>query len=157
MKLTTKSRYGMNAMYELVTRYGQGPVPLKMIAEKQNIPEAFLEQMMNQLRKAELVTSIRGAQGGYTLSRKPEEISVGEVPMGVYVTEIAMESPAMEAGIQSGDIIIKMNTQTITGFADYRKALSEWTPGELGEIILMRRGQEGYKAAKAEIVVGKLQ
>ena len=79
MKLTTKSRYGMNAMYELVTRYGQGPVPLKMIAEKQNIPEAFLEQLMNQLRKAELVTSIRGAQGGYTLSRKPEEISVGEV------------------------------------------------------------------------------
>ena len=62
MKLTTKSRYGMNAMYELVTRYGQGPVPLKMIAEKQNIPEAFLEQLMNQLRKAELVTSIRGSQ-----------------------------------------------------------------------------------------------
>ena len=79
MKLTTKSRYGMNAMYELVTRYGQGPVPLKLIAEKQNIPEAFLEQLMNQLRKAELVSSIRGAQGGYTLSRKPEEISVGEV------------------------------------------------------------------------------
>ena len=79
MKLTTKSRYGMNAMYELVKRYGEGPVPLKVIAERQQIPEPFLEQLMNQLRRAALVSSCRGAQGGYCLSRPPEAIKVGEV------------------------------------------------------------------------------
>jgi Rrf2 family protein len=79
MKLTTKSRYGMNAMYELVKSYGQGPVALKVIAEKQQIPESFLEQLMNQLRKADLVISSRGAQGGYELSRPHEDISVGQV------------------------------------------------------------------------------
>lgn len=79
MKLTTKSRYGMNAMYELAIRQGEGPVSLREIAESQLIPEPFLEQLMNKLRKAELVTSVRGAQGGYSLARDASLITVGEI------------------------------------------------------------------------------
>lgn len=79
MKVTTKARYGINAIFELVLRQGSGPVPIKVIAEKQHIPEPYLEQLMNQLRRDGLVTSIRGAQGGYELSRPPHDITVGQV------------------------------------------------------------------------------
>lgn len=67
------------AMTELALRYGQGPVPLKTIAESQGLSESYLEQLFAALRKASLVRSVRGAQGGYELSRPPETISVGDV------------------------------------------------------------------------------
>ena len=79
MKLSTKGRYGIHAMYDL-TQYGSDtPQPIKSIAERQNIPEAYLEQLIGQLRRSGLVKSVRGAQGGYLLSRSPAEITVGEV------------------------------------------------------------------------------
>ena len=77
-----------------------------------------------------------------------------EIPMGVYVTGIDMGSPAMQAGIQSGDIIVSMGKHKITSFADYVKILSEWHPGENKDIILMRQKQGKYKTANVEIVVG---
>lgn len=67
------------AMTELAMRYGEGPVPLKTIAESQGLSESYLEQLFAALRKASLVRSVRGAQGGYELGRPPEAISVGEV------------------------------------------------------------------------------
>ncbi|MBQ4089184.1 MAG: Rrf2 family transcriptional regulator [Clostridia bacterium] len=79
MKLSTRGRYGIHAMYELAVNYGGSPVSIKSVAEKQNIPEAYLEQLIAILRKDELVVSIRGAQGGYRLARSPEEITVGDV------------------------------------------------------------------------------
>ena len=79
MKLSTRGRYGIHAMYELAANYGGSPVSIKALAEKQNIPEAYLEQLIAVLRKDELVVSIRGAQGGYRLARTPEEITVGDV------------------------------------------------------------------------------
>lgn len=79
MKVSTKGRYGIRAMAELAVRFGEGPLPLKAIAERQEIPEAYLEQLMAVLRKEGLVKSMRGAQGGYILSRVPAEISVGDV------------------------------------------------------------------------------
>ena len=79
MKLSTRGRYGIHAMYELAANYGGSPLSIKAVAEKQNIPEAYLEQIIAVLRKDELVVSIRGAQGGYKLARTPEEITVGDV------------------------------------------------------------------------------
>lgn len=79
MKLSTKGRYGIRAMYELALAYGEGPMSIKEISRKQNIPEAYLEQLMAPLRKEGLVDSLRGAQGGYTLSAPPEQISVGSI------------------------------------------------------------------------------
>ena len=80
-----------------------------------------------------------------------------EVPAGVFVTGIVMDSPAMQGGIQSGDIIVSMGKKKVTSYADYLKILSEWVPGESKEIILMRQSQDVYKTAKVEIVVGSLQ
>ena len=79
MKLSTRGRYGIHAMYDLAKHYGDGPQPLKLIAERQGIPEAYLEQLVAVLKKEGLVTSTRGAQGGYMLSREPEDITVGQI------------------------------------------------------------------------------
>jgi transcriptional regulator, BadM/Rrf2 family len=66
-------------MFELAINYGEGPLSLKTIADRQYISEHYLEQLIATLRKAGLVSSTRGAQGGYVLSRSPEEITVGQV------------------------------------------------------------------------------
>lgn len=79
MKLTTKGRYGLVAMGVLKQNYGKGPISLKKIATEKNISEAYLEQLFSTLKKHKLVKSIRGAQGGYELSKPPEKISIGEI------------------------------------------------------------------------------
>lgn len=79
MKLSTKGRYGISAMFDLALHYGCGPQTVKAIAERQNVPEAYLEQLIAPLRKAGLVQSTRGAQGGYMLTRPPQEVTIGEI------------------------------------------------------------------------------
>ena len=79
MKLSTRGRYGIHAMYDLACNYNEGPQPIKAIAERQKIPEAYLEQLIAALKREKLVNSVRGAQGGYSLARSPEEITVGDV------------------------------------------------------------------------------
>ena len=79
MKLSTRAEYGLRAMFDLALHNGEGPISLKSIAERQGISEHYLEQLIAPLRKAGLVKSIRGAQGGYILSREPLEIRVGDI------------------------------------------------------------------------------
>lgn len=79
MKLSTKGRYGVKAMFELALHYGEEPVSIKTIAEKQNISEYYLEQLFAGLRKAKLIKSVRGAQGGYVLEKPPAEITVADI------------------------------------------------------------------------------
>lgn len=79
MRISTRGEYGIRAMLDLALRYGEGPVPLRAVAQRQNISEHYLEQLMSALRKAELVVSVRGAQGGYQLAAPPQEIRVGDV------------------------------------------------------------------------------
>ena len=79
MKLSTRGRYGIHAMYDLALNVDCGPQSIKAIAEREAIPEAYLEQLFAVLKRERLVTSTRGAQGGYVLARRPEEITVGDV------------------------------------------------------------------------------
>lgn len=79
MKLSTKGRYGLKAMFELALHDGKGPIPLRNIADSQNISEHYLEQLIAVLKKDDLVNSVRGAQGGYMLSKTPNKITVGEI------------------------------------------------------------------------------
>lgn len=79
MKLSTKGRYGVSAMYDLALHYGEGPISLKNVAVRQGISEHYLEQLMGTLRKAGFVKSVRGAQGGYTLTKDPSQITVGDI------------------------------------------------------------------------------
>lgn len=78
MKVSRKTEYGLRAMVALANMAGvERPIPLRAVAESESIPEQFLDQIMAKLRRAGFVDSVRGAGGGYQLSRPAEEISVG--------------------------------------------------------------------------------
>ena len=79
MKLSTKGRYGLMAMYRLKLNYGQGPMAISDIARIEGLSEAYLEQLFTLLKKNNLVNSIRGAGGGYELARDPDEIKIGQI------------------------------------------------------------------------------
>jgi len=74
LRISTKGHYGVQAMFELARHYGTGPV-----SGRQEISEHYLEQLIAGLRKAGLVSSVRGAQGGYILARDPADIKVGDI------------------------------------------------------------------------------
>jgi Rrf2 family protein len=79
VKLSTKGRYGLRAMLDLAMHSEDENVSINSISERQNISENYLEQLIAKLKKAELVNSTRGAQGGYSLAKPMEEISVGDI------------------------------------------------------------------------------
>ena len=79
MIISTKGRYGVRAMFVLAQKYEEGPQSIKSIAQSQHISETYLEQLFATLRKCGLITSTRGAGGGYILSRAPKNISVGSI------------------------------------------------------------------------------
>jgi len=79
VKLTTKGRYAVTAMLDLALHFGNGPITLSDIAQRQGISLSYLEQLFSRLRKKSLVSSVRGPGGGYSLGREAAEIYVGEV------------------------------------------------------------------------------
>jgi len=79
LKISTKGRYGLTIMMELAAKFGEGPTSLKSIAERNQLSEHYLEQLVAPLRNAGLVKSVRGAYGGYVLSKEPESITSGDI------------------------------------------------------------------------------
>ena len=79
MRLTTKSRYAVNALTELSFLQSSGPVSLSDISNNQNIELNYLEQIFRKLRIAGIVKSIRGRNGGYLYAKDPSNISIKEV------------------------------------------------------------------------------
>ena len=79
MKVSLRSTYGIMAAVDLALQAGSAPIQAKSIARRQGIPARFLEQVLHAMKKAGLVSSQRGAQGGYVLSKKPSEVSVAEI------------------------------------------------------------------------------
>ncbi|MEG2290823.1 MAG: Rrf2 family transcriptional regulator [Clostridium sp.] len=101
MKLSTKGRYGVKAMVDLAIHYGDAPVSIKTISKRQNISEYYLEQLFSPLRKAGLIKSIRGAQGGYVLNKTPDQIKVSDV---MYVLEGPIEIAECIEGVECDNI-----------------------------------------------------
>lgn len=79
MKISTKGRYALRLMIDLTMNSGDSPVRVKDIASRQDISEKYLEQIIALFNKAGYVKSIRGAQGGYLLTKEPEEYTVGMI------------------------------------------------------------------------------
>lgn len=79
MILSTKGRYAVMAMVDLAMCEASKPVALSQIAERQEIPQAYLEQIFARLRKADLVQSVRGPGGGYRIAKPAEEISIDAI------------------------------------------------------------------------------
>ncbi len=79
MKLSTKSRYGARAVVEIALHYLNGPVKRKDIVKNQEISDSYLENILIALKNGGIITTIRGANGGYMLSRPPSELNLFEV------------------------------------------------------------------------------
>ena len=107
MKLSTKGRYGLKAMFQLSLNENNGPLPLRNIASKQNISEQYLEQLFSSLKKSGLVKSVRGAQGGYLLSKEAKDITVGDIL-------IALEGPVSLSDCLLDDYVCENSSKCIT-------------------------------------------
>jgi len=83
MKLTTKGRFAVTAMLDLAMRQNRGPVTLAAISERQHISLSYLEQLFGKLRRAKLVSSVRGPGGGYNLAQGPQQITVADIVTAV--------------------------------------------------------------------------
>src|SRR6478672_5699472 len=83
MRLTTKGRFAVTAMIDLALRSGKGPVTLAGISQRQAISLSYLEQLFGKLRRHEIVESIRGPGGGYSLARKADKVTVADIIIAV--------------------------------------------------------------------------
>lgn len=107
MKLSTKGRYGLRALVDLAQYSEKDPVSINSIANRQDISERYLEQLMARLKKAGLVKSIRGVGGGYILAKSPSQISVGDVLRALEgELEPAECSAYHEEGCKAADICV---------------------------------------------------
>ena len=79
MHISAKGNYGVLAVLDLALQYGEGNVQSSEIAARQEIPESYLVQLLNLLRKAGAIHSVRGPRGGHCLAKHPDELTVGEV------------------------------------------------------------------------------
>ncbi len=97
MHISAKGNYGIKAVLDLALHEGRGYVQSADIASRQNIPESYLVQLLNLLRKAGVVRSVRGPKGGHVLAMRPREVSVGEVL-------VALEGPIDLVGQKEGGV-----------------------------------------------------
>ncbi len=95
MIVSAKGRYALRVMIALAARGKSGPVPLKELTAEEEIPHKFLEQIMTELVKAGLVESARGKNGGYLLTRPPEECTAADI---LRVTEASLASAECTEG-----------------------------------------------------------
>lgn len=79
LRLSTKGQYGVRAMFEIAKGYPATPTTIKEISERQEVSVAYLEQILNKLRRAGLIGSVKGPGGGYLLSKEPASMSIGAI------------------------------------------------------------------------------
>lgn len=108
MKLSTKGRYGLRALIDLAMHCETEAVSISCIAARQGISESYLEQLMGKLRKAGLIVSVRGAQGGYRLAKDAAEISVGDILRALEGNISAVECAGMQdnKGCEGADLCV---------------------------------------------------
>jgi Rrf2 family protein len=139
MKLSTKTRYGARAMLELADNYGALAYPVNMIAEKQNISERYLQNILLMLADAGLVKSVRGKKGGFILAKSPAEISIAEIVSVLEEGRCFVECSGSAKSCERGEICV---------MKDVWRAASETLYKFLGNITLKelsarRREKEG--------------
>jgi Rrf2 family protein len=97
MRISSKGDYGLRALFDLAQRYGEGPIQSDEIATRQGIPVNYLNQLLITMRRAGLIESLRGPQGGHMLARSPETISLLDLL-------IALEGPLLPADSARDDL-----------------------------------------------------
>ncbi|MBI3014122.1 MAG: Rrf2 family transcriptional regulator [Candidatus Tectomicrobia bacterium] len=135
MRISTKGEYGLKAMLDLALHHDRVPIQIREVAERQGIPQRYLEQLLLRLRQEGLVVSQRGAAGGYGLSRPPGRITVAEIIA-------ALEGP------------IRIVTHKKGGSRDVFSALWEDVEGAIGDVL--RISLEDLIARKAKLERGAM-
>ena len=135
-RISTKTRYGVCSMLDLGLSYGKGLVLLKDIAERQEISLGYLEQIIPSLKSADLVSSQRGAHGGYVLARPPSQITIKDIIYAltgpIFLVESESGSQASKKSIpcvtsdlwnELGEkIIITLESQTLQDLVDKHRS-----------------------------------
>lgn len=99
MLISTKGRYALRVIIDLAEHQAEGFIPLKVIAQRQDISEKYLESIIKQMVKAKLVSGLRGKGGGYRLTKAPEQYTVGSI---LRITEDSMAPVAcLEPGSEA--------------------------------------------------------
>lgn len=96
MKLSTKGRYGLRATVDLALFAKNEPISISTIAAREGLSESYLEQLFAKLKKAGLVMSIRGTNGGYQLAKPASEISVGDILRALEGDMVLVDCPENE-------------------------------------------------------------
>jgi len=127
MKLSTRGKYGLYAMYYLARHQGQGPQSLQCIAST-GVPKQYLEQLLGNLRRAGLVTTVRGAQGGYQIAKSPQEISILDI------------IDAMEGPLELSECMTDKNQCTLSCGCPVRRVWEGLTNSINNELAQVRLG-----------------
>ena len=125
MKISARGRYSMQALFDLAHNSHGQPVPLHLIAKRQDLSLPFLEQIFNKLKRAGIVASVRGPKGGYIITRPCNQVTVGDV---LRLTDgnfyaVAREDPqgarsALKADATMNSLLWKQLSDHITNFMD---------------------------------------
>lgn len=111
MKLTTRGRYSVKALLDLSLQPDYGPASVQSIAQRQALPAPYLEKLLMAMRQAGLVVSVRGAQGGYRLAKKPGQIFVGDILAAVGESITEDSSAAINEAIDA----VRSRSENLTG------------------------------------------
>lgn len=136
MRISSKGDYGLRALFDLAQRYGEGPIQSRDIHDRQGIDENYLNQILILLRKAGLIESLRGPQGGHRLSRPPDKITILDAL-------VALEGPLLPADAQDGQpAAAPMDRELVREiWQDTRRELEAYLGGVTLEDLCQRKRQ----------------
>lgn len=137
MRISAKGEYAIKAVLDLALHHGSGLIPIQEIAARQAIPQRYLEQVLLALKRSGLLTSKRGATGGYHLTRAPEAITVGAVLRAVEGPSGGFEARADGRVARDGQDLIGL-WEEIAGAVS--RVIDRLTFGELAERVREREG-----------------
>ena len=134
MRVSSRADYGVRALFDLAQHYGQGPRQSRDIAARQDIPEAYLHQVLGALNRAGLVRSTRGPLGGHELAREPREVTLWDVL-------VVLDGPDRRAHphpgrLDAGDVVHEVWHELQCQAIEFLRSLS------LAELVERRRERE---------------
>ncbi len=136
MRLSAKGEYAIKAVLDLAMHHGRGLVPIQEIAARQAIPQRYLEQVLLALKRAGLLTSRRGAAGGYHLTRAPGDITVGAVLRAVEGAQAPFDVVRRDRTGRDGEDLAELWDEIAEAVS---KVVDRMTFGELAQRVRERQ------------------
>lgn len=129
--VSTKGVYGLTAMYELSKHKDDSPMQIKDISANANIPQNYLEQLLSKLRRADLVKSVRGARGGYTLAKSADEIKIVDILIAleddIKIVDAKTDNPILNIFFEeSKNLTKKIFDITLSSLDEYQDRYNEF-------------------------------